>query len=569
MRVASPSIVTTVAIAALSSACGGGASDPDAGVDPDRPPILEIVAPGDSVGVAPGASAELRVRYLTADRAPIEAAAIAFSLVSTGSTGGATLSAATAPTDLGGEAAVTFHAGTDDVDLRVFADAPGAQTVFYVSVSANGFATLDVTPSYAGARPVAELDRVELRLFRGDAAACDDLDPDEPPDSPLAPRTLPGWDETATWPSVAAREPYTLLVWGVHAVSQRAVSVACVELPDTAVPPTRARVALAVDDRPLEPADQRLVTRLDLAPLDAALAQRGAHRAWRILACPLGRGALILDWVIDALANDGVLDGSTTQPTGVAGQIAARRGAPGGDGCRDAGLDATIDDAIDAGGFPDGGTLAPRRAELLGELTLTSALVWTATTQARHRLIAAAAAGARTVILADTDRPVLDAPVVTAVTRPGPVALGDHGFTLRTGTLLRDGFDATALAPAGLAGRAGDLGVALAGSARAGAATGCAAIDQLACAAAGAPAGCAAAACAVAAYALDGALAAWWRLADGVGLDLRWSGTAFVDDADGDLGLDPIDAGAWTATLILADGGEVAVAGELRAQPPD
>lgn len=556
-------------------ACSGGSPGDDIAADAGPPPRLEIVSPGDSVGVAPDETVELRVRYVTDQGIALEGAPVTFSLVAgVDGSGGSALSAATVPTDTQGVAAVAFLAGAERVDLRVIARAPNAEATFYINVSSGGFATLDVTPSYAGGRDAAELGSIELRLYRAAVVTCADVDVDLPPESPMAPRTLAAWDTTASWPSVVAAEAYTLLVWAVHAQSGAAVSAVCVDVPATAVPATQAELAVTVPDRAILVPAQPLASALDLAPLDAAMEAAGAHRPWRILGCPMGRGQLVLDWLVDALSADGALDGVTVTPTGLGATITAERGALGAGGCRAAGaLDETIDDAIELGDFPGGANLAlllTRRADVLRTLLVASELEPLGPSLLRHTLVSAEveATGAPQVTLAETARPVLDATATTTPPAPGGFGVAAHGFTLRAGSLMRDSLEGAALEPSGLGGQSGALGAALIESAQDGALTGCDAISQLACTATENAASCAVTACNAAAFALDGALAAWWRLADGTGVDLVWSGAGVLADADGDLIADPIADGAWAATLTLLDGDQVSVSGTFSSPVP-
>ncbi len=567
--------------ALASIACnGGGSGDDDSGADAGTPPQLAIVAPGDSIGLAPTAAVELRVRYTTGAGEPIGSAPVSWTLLGgADGTGGSAISAATAATDAQGEAAVGFVAGAERVDVRVTAQAPGAPTVtFYVSVSASGFTELDVTTRNLGARAGAEFARIELRLWGAETVRCADLDVEAPPPSPLAPRTLAAWDATALWPSVVAEEPYTLLVWGVHAVSGAPVTVGCLDVPASALPPAHAGIEIGAIDRLLDVPPQTLATQLSLAELDAALAARGAHRPWQALACPVGSGQLLLDWLVDALSGDGALDGTTVSPTGLGAQVEALRGAAGGGGCRAAtrgtqpSLDRVLTDAAQVGGWPAPAALAvliDRRRQGFGELTVASELLAEAGA-VRHTLVTARAAGvgAPTVVLAESSRPVLVASAAAARTAPGAWPLASHAFTLRTGSLLRASFDAVALAPLGLDGQAGALGTALIATVHSGPASGCTAVSALVCDALGGPTDCALAACAAVSVALDGALAAAWRTADGVGLDLRLAGAAALADLDGDLAADPIASGSWAAELTLLDGDRVDAPGTFSADLP-
>jgi hypothetical protein len=140
------------------------------------------------------------------------------------------------------------------------------------------------------------------------------------------------------------------------------------------------------------------------------------------------------------------------------------------------------------------------------------------------------------------------------------LVLGAHGFTARLGSALGAAFAAGPLATAGL-GDPAALGQALFASVKAGTPTGCAALDAIVCPAAGLAGGCASAACPTAAAGLDGGMTAWWTALDGTALDLTWSGTANTADADGDLVLDPVGGGLWSATLTPATLAPIATSG--------
>lgn len=568
-------LVPLGALAALGLA-GCGSGDDDGGVEDDAglPPALAIVAPGDSIGLAPGERVALRVRYTGGGGEAIAAAPVTWTLRGgDGGTGGSSISTTTTATDAAGEAEVELVAGPERVDIQVTADAPGAGTAtFYVSVSASGFALLEVTPRYVGARLPDELARVELRLWGAAEVACADLDVDAPPPLTLAPRTLATWDATAVWPSVVAEEGYTLLVWGAHAASGLPVSVSCVDVPASAVPPAQAALDVAVPDRALVVAPQPVETTLSLAGLDAALDARGAHRPWRPLGCEAGGGQLLLDWLVDALSGDGALDGVTASPAGLGAAIAARRGALGADGCRglEAGtgpsLDLVLTSLASAGGWPDPAALADVvavRDDMLTALTLTATLTVDAGA-VTHALATATPGATGPIDLAASSRPVIAATFVGAPAVPGAWPLATHGFTLRAGSLLRQAHESWALSGAGL-GAADHLGSTLIDAVDDGDTRGCAAVSGAVCEAIDAPATCALAACTAVAVALDGALAAWWRLADGPGLDLSLAGTATLADRDGDLVADPIELGAWTGALTLQDGATVSAPGTFRA----
>jgi hypothetical protein len=155
----------------------------------------------------------------------------------------------------------------------------------------------------------------------------------------------------------------------------------------------------------------------------------------------------------------------------------------------------------------------------------------------------------------------------------GPVlSIGEHAFTLRLGSLLREAFIDLGLGPAGIDDRAADLGTALTQSAAdaVSSTTGCAAISAIICRAGGQANGCAQAACASSAGYLDAAFPAWWQHLDGDDLDLSMSGQATLYDVDDDLLVDGIgnngsssQLGLWSITLQMADGSSIPGSGSF------
>jgi hypothetical protein len=551
---------------AMAAACAAGCGDNDAAspdAEPGLPPRLEVVpAGGNQRGLAPAATTELRVRYRAPGAGAIAGAPVTFTLVpgTRGSAGGATLSASLVETSVSGDAAVTLTAGPERADFRVNADAAQARATFFVNVSAGGFATVRVVDEYRGRRGDAELGALELRAYRLPCTLVSPaLDPDDAP-LVLAPRTVP--PDEAAWSEIPAGESYTLLAWRTHAISGRPIAVGCTELAPAQVLAADSTVHLAITDEPLALGGLLAQSELDLAELAAALRAAGADRPWQILDCARGGGQLVLDWIVDALAGDGALDGVVSGPlAGDAAAISAQRGTAGGDGCRAAtrgggpSLDAALDAILIGPGFPAGGArdaLVAQRASVWSDATIGSRLDPAGPGLVQHRL-ESARFGATTVDLAASARPVLAA---TAAWTPGPAgaALARHAFTARLGAAAGAAFAAAGLEPLGL--DPGRLGAALVATASAGGRTGCTAISALVCASAGLGDGCAAAACAAASAGLDGGLAEWWQRADGAGLDLAVSGTLVAADADGDLAIDP-GAGAWTVELVLASGAPI------------
>jgi hypothetical protein len=356
----------------------------------------------------------------------------------------------------------------------------------------------------------------------------------------------------------------------VHAGSGRAIGFGCAPLAASQVTPGDLAMTLAIVDRPIAVAATTVTTSLDLTPAIAAESAAGIDRPWRVLACPAGAGQLLLDWIVDALAADGALDGVTTAPTGPALAIENARGPLGADGCRatiDAGapsLDETLDEAIARGAFPDRSArqaLTSSRLALLGSLPLVSSLTPSGPGQVRHALTGARV-GSILVDLAASARPVIAADAGWAYD-PGlqVLRLTTHGFTARLGSALGAGFATGPLAFAGLGGQAATLGAAMLGSATSGTLVGCAAVENVVCSAAGLGPTCASAACAPAATGLDSALTAWWRALDGTDLDLALTGTAKTGDGNGDLAFDDIGGGLWSATITTPPLGATATTG--------
>src|SRR5688572_19253276 len=278
---------------ALLAACGGGGDAPDAG--PEANPRLVILdPPGDSVGLAFGGTATLRVRYETDAGEPIPDAAVDFQLVvrQDADPRGAALSATAAMTDALGIARVDLVAGAEETIFQVEAIAEQAASAFFpVSVSQAGFAHLDVDPFHDGWRDPLGFARLELRLYRAIDAVCAGIDADEPPASLFPPRALSGFDEIGTYQNIIASQPYTLVAWALLPDNPVPLAYGCVELGPQQVPPAEFALAMPVRDRPARlPGDAGLVSSLDLEPLADSAAAAGASAPWTVLSCAHGPG---------------------------------------------------------------------------------------------------------------------------------------------------------------------------------------------------------------------------------------------------------------------------------------
>ena len=565
--------------------CGGDDAGTDAG-DQRNYSLTVLDPPGDSIGLAFGERVTMSVLYADPDGDPVANHQIAFAMLTSASEdpGGSTLSANSALTDSLGIAHVDLVAGAERTNFRVEANAADAPTArFYIAVSEDGFADIQVTPTHLGWRLAEDFDRVELRLFTGAELRCVDLDIDAAPTSVFSPRSLAGFAGNVTFQNVSAGAPYTIIAWAEVAGSDSRVSSGCIDLGGQQVPASPIKLELVVSDRALDlPATMRLESTIDLAPVAAAIEPAAAP--WAQLACAeVGAGQLILDCTLDALAADDELDCVVTSSAAIVATIDARRGVPSA-GCRpahvatDPTLDLLLTDAVVAGDdFPTGAELATIiaiRADALTGFSLISALGFYGPSSAHHALHSLTLhmdGEERTVDLRASDRPVLEQTEIAVVHDPaGELDIGSHGFTLRYGSVAAALFRTLALEPSGLGDRDRDLAAALFASVydETSDSSGCAAVSAIICAEIEAAADCAVAACSAAIPVADALLTSWWRQLDGPGHDLVLDGSAPLYDFDDDLAIDTIGVddseartGSWSAHFTLADDSAVEASG--------
>lgn len=135
-----------------------------------------VVETAPAIAMLPTEQAEIVVRYLDDNGAPIGNADVSFTLVGSAQDSG--LSRVMATTDGAGHATTTVLAGTSAASFQVRATAPGASPVAVdVAVSDRGFGNLRVTAPYAGLRPVTQR---RVALFAG--WTCDQLGGGASPD---------------------------------------------------------------------------------------------------------------------------------------------------------------------------------------------------------------------------------------------------------------------------------------------------------------------------------------------------------------------------------------------------
>lgn len=584
----SRSLSMAVLAAVGAGGCGDNLAPRSVDGGSEQSSLVVLDPPGESIGLDFHARATLSVRYVGPDGGPIAGAPVGFSLVTSASeaTGGSTVSDTEVATDDDGVAGVDLVAGGERVNFRVQATAPGAPpALFYVTVSQGGFTDLVVTPAHVGYRAEAALGAVEVRLYRGAAAGCDDLSADDPPESVFPPRSLPGFGGEAVFRNVAAGEPYSLLAWAALSPGGRPIAQGCVELgPDQLRAAGQARLPLPVVDRSPELAGRIAIESvLDMTPLAGAIAAAGPD-PWVSLACPLGPAQLVIDCALDAAAPDGALDCEATGDSPLAAEVQALRGLPDADGCRPGSLGPA--DSLDARvaaalappwSDPDlvAGLVAARRAPLEAVALRSSLEPLTGGAGVVHRLERLAvetARGAASVDLVASNRPIVRQVAPAAVTASGQLVVDRHGFTADYGRFAQGVFAELGLLPAGLAGQDGALGQSLHGAVTDEDGAGCPALSRRVCGEIARAGGCLAEACAEGSAALDSLLEAWWQLFDGPGLDLSLAGSAALADPDGDLELDGLgqegEPGAWNARLRLSTGQNVALDGTWTGARP-
>jgi hypothetical protein len=580
-ELSSPRLVPLTALVAVTSlyvACGDDLRPPPPGDAPAQSSLEILDPPGESIGLPFHGQAALRVRYRDPQGDPIPDAPVAFAPVAsaTESTGGSTISDSIVLTDGDGVAEVALLTGAEQVNFRVQASAlDAAPALFYIAVSEGGFTDLTATPEHVGVRD--DLTAVEVRLYRSDELRCAELAIDSPPESVFPPRSLDGFGGAALYHNVTAGDGFAVVAWAEAEPGGIPLAAGCVELAAAQVRPGRplAFPLPVVDRAPALPAALELASTFDAT----ALVQPGD--VWAVLDCPHGRAQLLIDCALDAQAPDGALDCAVTGSSGLVADVEAMRGAPDSAGCRPSdrpgggdSLDAALDQAIGAP-WPVGDQLAAflaaRRAPLQ-EFALTSRLEASADgAEVHHRLgeLAVTGGGATYAIdLVTSDRAVVRQVAPVAVDAVGgQLVVGVHRFTLDYGRFARAAFAALGLAPAGLAGRGNELGSALVESVDDGAESGCAALSAIVCSAVARAATCLAAACQTARPALDDLLGDWWRALEAGGYDFALAGAAALSDRDGDLTVDALAGGSWTAALRLSSGAEAALAGQFATAP--
>ncbi len=563
-------------------------ADP-AGTDNNR--TLTIIKPtGGEIASAVNERVALSVRYESEEGLLIHDEPVRFALVDTGDgehTAGASLSTALAMTDQHGIAHVDLILAAESGQFRISADADDAATVYFVvSVSEGGFTRLEVEPAHVGWRNSTELDHVEVRLYSSRILTCADLDIETPPQSSYPSQSLSGFSDAVVFDNVRAGHDHTLVGWAQADRESRPLATGCLDLAGGQLPASRSSLTLSLPlrDREIDwDSPQAIDSAFDTQTIAEVVRQSGAEDAWDILSCPAGPGQLILDCLVDAIADDGALDCISEAGTPMTDAIAARRGAlapnisasgDGGPSCRsatDASEAPTLDAILSAAtqdttqgsgaGNPEGmdplswpvgddaAQLDQVRGELLAGFHLHSTLIPVAETALDHRLDTvafSASTGAYELDLAMTSRPIIERRGVAAYIAEDRLTIAEHAYPLRYASALAQAFAHLGLAPLGIDADADTLGGALVGAVSDpdSLASGCAAVSAMVCGDIGQAADCVALACSRALPAMDTALSAWIDVLHTDDSDLILSlGTANISDDNGDLLADSLPTG--------------------------
>lgn len=535
--------VLLVTLVITLGACGDDQSPPtDAG---GVGPTLEILEPpGDSIGLAHGDRATLRVRLRDAGGVPSTGAMVGFAIAADADAGGSALSAPEAATDGDGVATVELTAGASRAIFVVTATAESAPPVaFTIAVAPGGFAAIDVFPSYEGARDDDVTTR-RVRLVPG--LRCVDLDPDALPPTPYPTRTVAAWGARATFRAVPAGEPATVIAWA-EPLNGVVLAIACLELDG---PQLRADSTLRLDplvrDRAARlGATLALRSVIDVRPaLGPTVAPGGL---WSTLGCGAGVGQVVLDAALAELAVD------DARRVAIEAARATRDPATG---CRvgDGTPDALAHDVLTRGapGAALGDTAAALDA-LARAVTIDSTLIVDGVV-ATHRL-RSLRAGDETLDLVASARPRIETRGVgVSVDRDGLLTIETHAVAAWPGDLLRRAVRAAALAPAGVPPAPAPILPSVLAEASDGTRTGCAAVSAAVCTSVALAESCLEAACGGAIGPLETTLDAPFARFAITGDDLSWRGVARVVDDDVDLVADGVTGGLWSGLITVTDG---------------
>ncbi len=522
----------------VTAGCGGPAhAPPDGG-----PPLaLDVLTPpGAQIGLHYGSAVDLRVRYHDDDAAaaPIAGGTVRFAIFDNPE--GSTLSRDMVQTDVNGVATVTLTAGQAETQpqFRVVATAVNAsQAEFDVSVSKFDFVEIDASLMWST--------EVTLRALLYDDKSCADL----PPSATLPPpsRALSKSNATAgTLQFVNLLSVPYALVGRAEDDNGALVGYGCVDIGAELIPPGSVSTVPVPLSAAIPSATGSYTLTSTLVPVPTAYATLVS--TWKNFAdgCPYGAAQALLD----------------------AMGVTSHRDPPMADGCRPMST-TSLDEQLQtlllapptapANALP---AIAGDLAAIVGTATVTSTLTVSAasdtTYAAEHALasaqFAASATQSKTYDLVAFGEPVIDDKDVS-FTDDGMVAtIGAHGFTFGWTSLWLQAFtdlSLTVRVPGLSAPVIPSLVSAIVAPAAHGGKMGCAAVDDLVCNVTTGSGSCALTTpCASALAPLAATLAA--PFAPVSGIDLTLAGTVMPVDSDGDLVVDMLTGGVWSAPGLAA-----------------
>jgi hypothetical protein len=439
-----------------------------------------------------------------------------------------------AKTDVNGIASVTLTAGQAEAQFKVSASAVNAPDAeFQIAVSKLDFVELDAQLAWPGA--------AMLRALLYDDKSCAAL-----PASPMLPppsRALSKAADTATLGFVNLLSKDYALVGRAEDASGRLVGYGCVDVGAGLLPPGSASTVPLPLAAVVPVATGAYTLTSTLAPAPAKY--QTLLSRWQQLGggCPYGAAQLLLDTM----------------------GITSHRDAPLANGCRPTSttspmsLDRQLQDLLTASPTAPANAL-PALADDLGAITASTTLQSTLTVTrasadgytAAHALTSATfAAGGqqKTYDLVALGQPVIAVKDVALVDAGGALKVSAHGFTfgwttlwelalvdlsipLRVGTVTAPPIEGLVKAVVAPASRNGKMG--------------CAAVDDLVCSVTTGAPGCSLTTpCASAVTPMAATLEA--PFAATTGIDLTLAGTATAVDSDGDLQVDLLSGGSWSA----------------------
>jgi hypothetical protein len=524
--------MTVLAGTLMPVGCASDHAATDGGMDAGGVKTLEALDPGPEVGALPGSNVELAVRY-SGEAGAIAGFDVAWAIF--GDPRGSTLSAATTTTDADGIARVTLNVAPykKEFEFQVRASADATTTVdFFVAVSATGFATLLVEPTYDGEQ--SGVSHIEVILYA--ESDCEQIDTQAPPDGGRR-QMLGGLGEVATFSNLLTQQRYAVFATAIGGAGQPVSGCIDLDRGQLAIGFETLVLLRLAETWPLLAESYTVTSALALGESDAvanavaALANAGD--------CPLDPAQRWLDGIVEALGPGATAD-AVNQVRAAAGE---------GSDCRAGGLDDQLATLVDDAATDLAADLRDAVAtdavlSLADSLSLDSTLTWDADLLGVHTINTVGfALGEATVVYPTTGPAIVPLPTTSTFVQGlwsvDQLTILPHSFTIRAGAHLAQAIQELALAGISPHSVGAELAMLV----------DCAEVDALVCEVASLEAGCLGTACQDAAANLDAEIAAGLAELDGTDLDLRLDGHCSFRDNDGDGILDALENGWWNAAL--------------------